>query len=106
MSKYKNILMHLLVAAVGGGIASAVAAFADPDKYSFPKDLGSGKLWPFFFQGAGLAVGALLLKSPMGQKLIGAFKSSQQQAQEDKAALESAKQELKESLPAKEGKKK
>jgi hypothetical protein len=56
-----------LFSALGGGIASSVAALADPTKYHFPHDLGTGRMWPFFLQGAGVTLAAMLLKSPAGK---------------------------------------
>lgn len=82
------------LAAVGGGIAGAFAAAMDPTKYHFPHDIGSGKLWKFFFMGAGLTFGSLLLRSPLGQQAMSAYRDSQQQAAEDKAAIEKLKGEL------------
>lgn len=55
------------LAALGGGIAAVVATAADPSKYHFPRDLGTGKMWPYFFSGASMTFGALLLKSPLGK---------------------------------------
>jgi len=83
------------IAAVGGGIAGALTAAVDPSKYHFPHDLGSGKLFVYFFEGFGLTFGGMLLKSPLGQQVMGAYKDSQQQLQASKADLAAAKTELK-----------
>ena len=36
------------LAAIGGGIAGSVSALMDPQKYQFPRDFGSGKMWTYF----------------------------------------------------------
>lgn len=98
MSEYKdwrNWVKTVAIAAVGGGVAGSVAALSDPAKYVFPRDLGTGKMWPFFLSGAGVAVGALLLKSPFGTKVMSAVKESQTQLAESKQAIEQAKSDLK-----------
>lgn len=84
-----------LVSIFGGGIAGSVAALSDPAKYRFPQDLGTGKMWPFFLSGAGMTLGAMLLKSPLGQQVVGALKDSQQQLAEGKQAVEDAKADVK-----------
>lgn len=83
------------IAAVGGGIAASVAAAFDPQKYNLAHDFGSGKLWTFFFQGAGLTFGALLLKSPLGQKAMKAYRDTQEELKQNQADFEKAKTELK-----------
>lgn len=80
------------LSAIGGGVASSVGALADPTKYSFPKDLGTGRMWPFFLQGAGLTFVAMLLKSPLGVKILSSVKESQAQLQESQQAVTEAKQ--------------
>jgi hypothetical protein len=82
-------------AAFGGGIAGAAAAAFDPAKYRFPQDFGTGKLLPYFFTGAGLTLGGMLLHSPLGQKIMGTFKSTQEQLAQSQKELEQAKAELK-----------
>src|SRR5215467_7863148 len=82
------------LSSIGGGIAGAVAAAQDPAKYKFPQDFGSGKLLPFFFQGAALTFGAMLLKSPLGKRVIGGVKESKEQLAEDTELIEQTKKEL------------
>jgi len=81
--------------ALGGGIAGAAAAAFDPAKYRFPQDFGTGKLLPYFFTGAGLTLGGMLLHSPLGQKIMGTFKATQQQLADTQKELQQAKAELK-----------
>lgn len=83
------------VAIVGGGIATTVAAMMDPTKYHFPHDLFSGKLWPYFFAGVGMTFGALLIHSPLGQKVMTTYKESQAQLEADKKTIEDLKAQLK-----------
>lgn len=83
------------IAALGGGLAGTVAGMMDSTKYHIPQDLFSGKLWPHFFMGAATTFGALLLKSPLGQKVMTAYENSQQQAKEDAALLDKVKGDLK-----------
>jgi hypothetical protein len=88
-----------VLAMLGGGFTAAVAAMFDPSKYSFPHDLGSGKLWRYVFAGWGLTFGALLIHSPLGQKTLAALKDLQAQLAQSKADLEQAKAELKACMP-------
>lgn len=88
-------LKTAIFAALGGGVAGSVAALADPTKYRFPQDLGSGRMWPFFLSGAAMTVGAMLLKSPLGQSAMKAYTESQEQLKADKALLEQTKQDIK-----------
>jgi hypothetical protein len=85
----------LIIGGFGGGIAGAVAAIADPTKYRFPQDVGTGKLWPFFFQGAFLTIGALCLKSPFGINLTTSLKDAQKQLRESKETIAETKAALK-----------
>lgn len=85
----KKWVTTVLVAGFGGGVAGVVATLADPSKYAFPRDLGSGKMWPFFLSGAAVAVGAMFLKSPFGQKVMEQAKESQAQIAQTKADLKS-----------------
>ena len=89
-----------LLAGIGGAIASSFAALMDPEKYRFPHDLGSGKMWEFFIQGFVVTGGALLIKSPFGQNMLNAFKVSQQQLKESKEQVEQLRTELHESTKA------
>jgi hypothetical protein len=89
--KLKSWLKTALMAAGGGGIAGAVAAAFDPKKYDIRHDIGSGKLWIFFFQGFGLTFLALLVKSPFGQQMIGAYKDSQSQLEQSRKEIERLK---------------
>jgi hypothetical protein len=88
-------LKTALLAAAGGGIAAAVTAAFDPQKYNIAHDLGSGKMWIYFFQGFAVTFGALLLKSPLGQKVMTTYKDSQAQLKESQASIEATKAELK-----------
>lgn len=85
----------MLIATVGGGIAAMVAAAMDPTKWRFPQDLGSGKLLPFFFEGAGAMFLGLLIKSPLGQRFMASYKESQTQLAEGKQAIADTKADLK-----------
>lgn len=84
---WKGLLKTIIIGGLGGGIAAIVATLADPSKYVFPRDLGSGKMWPFFFSGAAVAIGALFLKSPFGSKIMGQLKENQQTIADTKAGL-------------------
>jgi hypothetical protein len=90
-----------VVTALGGGIAGIFSAAMDPAKYQFPQDLGSGKMWKYCFMGMALTLGGMLLKSPIGQKTLTAFKDSQQQLQQAKEDIEKVQAELKESTKPK-----
>lgn len=57
----------IVLTALGGAITSSFAALID-HRYNFPKDLGSGKMWEFFIQGALVTGGALLVQSPIQPK--------------------------------------
>lgn len=70
---------------------AALAAAMDPTKWSFPRDLGSGKLFPFFFGGAGMTFAALVTQSPFGKKMIAVYRDSQAQIQQAKREIEEAK---------------
>jgi hypothetical protein len=83
-----KMLSSTLLAALGGGIAGAFSAAMNPAVYSFPKDFGSGKLWKFFFMGAGLTISGMVLHSPLGQKIMA-------QVQQSHDAVEQAKTQLK-----------
>lgn len=86
------------ITAVGGAIAGIFSAAMDPTKYRFPEDLGSGKMWKYCFMGAGLTLGGMLLKSPIGQKTITAFLDSQKQLEQAKQDIEKVQTELKKSV--------
>jgi hypothetical protein len=88
------------ITAVGGGIAGIFSAVMDPSKYSFPADLGSGKMWKYCFMGAVLTLGGLLLKSPLGQRAVSAFKDSQQLLKDSKEAISAAQADLKSAAQA------
>jgi hypothetical protein len=83
-----------LIAAVGGGMTAALAAAFDPAKYDIRHDLGSGKLWDFFFEGSAVALGAMLIKSPWGRQAMSAYTESQSQAKQDKAELDAARKQF------------
>jgi hypothetical protein len=88
-------LKTALIAAAGGGITGASAAAINPAEYKFPQDFGSGRLWTFFLMGAATTFAALLLKSPLGQKVTHALEDSQQQLKQSQAEIKDAKAELK-----------
>jgi hypothetical protein len=90
----KTTIKTVVIGAFGGGVASSIAALSDPTKYSFPKDLGTGKMWPFFLTGAGLAIGGLFLKSPVGQKVVLSVKESQEQIEQSKRDIQKTKDDL------------
>lgn len=58
--KYSWLKTSILTV-VGGGFVSAFAAAWDYDKYHFPEDLGSGKLWEYFVAGAAVTFTGLLV---------------------------------------------
>jgi hypothetical protein len=41
------------------------SAMSDDTLYRWPSDIGSGKMWKYFFVGAGLTLATLLVKSPL-----------------------------------------
>lgn len=104
ISGLKGWLKTAVIAGVGGGIAGACSAAINPELYRFPQDFGSGKLWKYFFSGAAITLGALLLKSPLGQKLVGEYKETQASLQQSQATLQQAKSELKDATPPTEKK--
>lgn len=91
-------LKTTLIAVIGGGLAAALAAAFDPQKYNIAHDFGSGKLWDFFLEGAGMTFVALLIKSPFGQQTLGAFKDTQTQLQANRDLLQDTKADLKASV--------
>jgi hypothetical protein len=93
--KFLKWVKTALLAALGGGIAAAVAVLFDPAKFDIAHDIGSGKLWTFFLQGAGVTFGALLLKSPLGTQVVGAYKHAQAGLAENQATVAQAKEKLK-----------
>jgi hypothetical protein len=95
MKSVKGWVKTAVIAGVGGGIAGAFAAAMNPAEYQFPHDFGSGKLWKFFGQGFFLTFGALVLKSPFGQKIVGSFKDAQAELKESQTAIADAKADLK-----------
>lgn len=97
MEKAKKWIISAGGAVVGGGIAGAFTAALDPTKYHFPQDFGSGKLWKYFGMGAALTLGGMLLHSPLGQKVLGSYKATQEQLAQTQRDLEQAKSEIKSS---------
>jgi hypothetical protein len=83
-----------VIAGLGGGIAAIVATAADPQKYRFPQDLGTGKMWPYFLQGVALTLGAMLLKSPLGKQVMGAMRDAKAQTTDSQAVIDKAKSDL------------
>jgi hypothetical protein len=92
------------LAALGGGAAAIVATLADPQKYRFPQDLGSGKMWPYFLTGIGLTLIGKVVHSQQGQKILSDFKDSQAQLDADKQTIEDLKAQIKGSAPRPEPK--
>jgi hypothetical protein len=95
MEKAKKWIITTAGACVGGGIAGAFTAAMDPSKYHFPQDFGSGKLWKYFGMGVALTFGGMLLHSPLGQKVMGSYKATQEQLAQDQRDLDQAKKDLK-----------
>lgn len=95
MEKLKKWVISTGVAVLGGAIAGAFAAMMDPVKYSITQDLFSGKLWKYFFMGAALTLGGILLHSPLGQKMISITKQSKEQLEQTQKELNQAKADLK-----------
>lgn len=91
----KKWLKTTAMATVGGGIGAAVTAAFDPNKYNIRHDIGSGKLWIYFFEGFGVTLAALLIKSPLGQQVMGAYRDSQTQLAANKADVEAARKQFK-----------
>ena len=91
----KKWVKTALLAAIGGGIAASVTAAFDPKKYDIAHDLGSGKLLIYFLQGFAVTFGALLLKSPLGQKAMSAYKDSQTTLADSEQHVAAAKAQLK-----------
>lgn len=82
----------VVVAAIGGGVPAGFTAVMDPQKFGI--HFGNGRLLLIMLQGAAVAVGALWLRSPQGQQIMGAFKQGQQQGANDLAMLQKAKSDL------------
>lgn len=82
-------------AALGGGVTASVGALADPTKYRFPQDLGTGKMWPYFLTGISVALGGVFLHSEWGRKLMGAYSDAERQAEIDRKELEALKAKFK-----------
>jgi hypothetical protein len=95
LDKAKHWVITTAVAMLGGGFAAGFTAMMDPSKYSFPKDLGTGKLWPYVFMGWGLTFAGVLIHSPIGQKVIAITKQSKAQLEQTQQELNQAKDSLK-----------
>jgi hypothetical protein len=78
VSKLRHRLFTTGYAVLGGGVAGAFTAAMDPAKYHFPHDFGSGKLIKYFFMGAFLTLGGLVLHSPWGHKMMAGYRKSQE----------------------------
>lgn len=85
-----------ILAILGGCVAGSFAAMMDPTKYDITHDLGSGKLWKFFFMGGALTLAGMVLHSPFGQRFTSSIKQSQEQIEQTKRELAQAKEDLKE----------
>jgi hypothetical protein len=94
MQKVLHWVSSTVIAMLGGGAAAGFTAAIDPSKYNFPKDLGSGKLWPYVFMGWGLTFAGILVHSPIGQKVIAFSKQSQEQLEQTQKDLDKAKAAL------------
>lgn len=90
-----------IIATIGGGLAGALAASMDPQKYNWRHDIGSGKLWEFFIEGAVTVGLATLIKSPFGQQVMTSFKDSQQQLKDSQQTVADTKTELKDATKPK-----
>jgi hypothetical protein len=95
MQEAKKWIISSIAASITGGISAAITTAMDPAKYKFPQDFGSGKLWPSFLAGTGAVFLGMLLRSPMGQKLIGTYKDTQAQLAQNQKELDQAKAEIK-----------
>lgn len=98
MSKAEDVkkwVTTTVIAMLGGGAAAAFAAMTDPAKYQFPQDFGSGKLWKYVFMGWGLTFAGILIKSPVGQKVIAITNQSKEQLAQTQKELDQAKANLK-----------
>lgn len=98
--KFWKWLKTTLIACLGGGCTAALAAAFDPQKYNWRHDIGSGKLWEFFAEGALLMFAGLLIRSPLGQQVLSAYKQSQVGLEDSKSLIESTKAEIKSGPPA------
>lgn len=94
VSNLKRWLITTAGAVLAGGVTGMITAACDPSKYRFPQDFGSGKLWPFFFTGAGLTFFGVLIRSPFGQKIMAGFHASQAQLKQTQLDIEKAKSDL------------
>lgn len=81
-----------LVAAGGGAVSGIVAALATPGGLSL--SLNNKDLWINIIKGAVIAVAALYIRSPMGQKLLADFEQAQAQAKADAAMLDQVKGDI------------
>lgn len=74
-----------LVAMGGGALSGAFAALSDPQ--AFHIQFGNGKLLLMMAEGAGAALLALFLKSPLGQEIVAEVKDAQQNQAQIKQTL-------------------
>jgi hypothetical protein len=81
------------VAAAGGAISGGSAALMAPEKFNI--HFGNGHLALIMLQGALVALGALFINSPRGQKLISAYQKTEDQAAKDQATVANLKTEIK-----------
>ena len=79
---------------LGGGFTAGLAAMMDPKKYDIRHDFGSGKLWRYVFLGWGLTFAGILMRSPLGKKVIEITKQNQEQLEETQKELDEAKAHL------------
>lgn len=95
LRKFTKWLVSTVIALLGGGFAAAIPALTDPNKYRFPQDLGSGKLWPYVITGWVLTFSGILIHSPLGQKAMAFTEQSKEQLAQSQKDLDKAKADLK-----------
>lgn len=92
---WKGWLKTLGVAAAGGALTGGLAALLDPSHFSFKDWIDEEHVAEMAAEGAAIAAGAFLLKSPMGQKLLHFAHEAQEQAAADQRILKDTLQGLK-----------
>jgi hypothetical protein len=95
MEKAKHWVITTVVSMLGGGAAAGFGAMMDPSKYDIRHDLFSGKLWKYVFMGWGLTFAGIMVKSPLGQKVIAVTKQNKEQLEQTQRDLDQAKADLK-----------
>lgn len=92
-------LKTTIVAAGGGAVSSLTAVLFTPGG-GFSFSLTNKPMWIDAIKGAVIAVAALYIRSPMGQKLLADFEQSQAQAKQDAAMLDQVKGDILDSAQA------